>query len=273
MVEAERRFTDEKCKKIIEFKRSVCTPENGKTFVIINQKGIDPNSLDLLAREGVIALRRAKRRNMERLALACGGFAVNSADDLTPECLGFAGKVYEQTLGEEKYTFVEDCANATSCTILLKGPNEHTIAQLKDAVRDGMRAVTNAIEDEAVVPGGGAFEVAAAEALRKYAQTEVKGKVKLGVMAFADAMLVVPKALAENSGFDVPDTLIKLQEERVKTGQAIGLDVTTGEPMLPEPLGIWDNVRVKKQIIQLGTVLASQLLLVDEVLRAGRGSR
>ena len=70
------------------------------------------------------------------------------------------------------------------------------------------------------------------------------------------------------------DTLIKLQEEVTKSGGvAIGLDVTTGLPMLPEQVGIWDNFRVKKQLLSLGTVLASQLLLVDEILRAGRGTR
>jgi len=83
----------------------------------------------------------------------------------------------------------------------------------------------------------------------------------------------VPKVLAENSGFDVQDTIIKLQEERLRAGVAVGLDVTTGAPMRPEQQGVWDSLRVKKQIIQLGAVLASQLLLVDEVLRAGRGSR
>ena len=166
LVDAERRFTDEKTRKVIELKKAVCTPENGRTFVLINQKGIDPIALDMLAKEGILALRRAKRRNMERLALACGGYAVNSVDDVTPDCLGFAGKVYEQTLGEDKYTFVEDVAHPHSCTILLRGPNEHTIAQLKDAVRDGMRAVVNAIEDASLIPGAGAFEVAAAEALK-----------------------------------------------------------------------------------------------------------
>ena len=318
MIEAERKFTDEKVRKVLELKRRVCTPESGKSFVIINQKGIDPFSLDLLAKEGIIALRRAKRRNMERLSLCCGGFMVNSADDLSEDCLGFAGKVYEQTLGDDKFTFVEvrecaargarvrvracsstcararslgepdhslplcacvaqDCRAASSCTILLKGPNEHTIAQLKDAVRDGMRAVVNTIEDAAVVPGGGSFEVAASDDLKAYAVREVSGKVKLGVLAFADAMLVVPKTLAENSGFDVQETLILLQEQgaaqRAAGGGPVGLDVATGGVMNPTQLGIFDNVRVKRQIIQLGTVLASQLLLVDEVLRAGRGSR
>ena len=98
-----------------------------------------------------MALRRAKRRNMERLVLACGGEAINSVEDLSEKALGWAGVVYEHVLGEEKYTFVEEVKNPLSCTILIKGPNDHTIAQIKDAVRDGLRAVKNVIEDECVV--------------------------------------------------------------------------------------------------------------------------
>merc|ERR1712072_1117626 len=156
LVESERRFTDEKVKKIIELKKRVCTEENKKTFVIINQKGIDPPSLEMLAHENIIALRRAKRRNMERLPLAIGGVAVNSVDDLEESDLGYADVVYEQDLEEEKYTFIEGVKNAGSCTLLIMGPNEHSIAQLKDAVKDGLRAVQNTIEDSAVIPGAGA---------------------------------------------------------------------------------------------------------------------
>lgn len=270
MVEAERKFTDEKVKQIIELKKQVCSPENGHHFVIVNQKGIDPLSLDMLAKEGILALRRAKRRNMERLTLACGGMAINSTEDMTVDMLGWAGKVYEQTLGEDRYTFVEDVRHPTSCSILIKGPNEHTIAQVKDAIRDGLRAVKNTIEDESVVPGAGAFELAAHAALMEYMPL-VKGRPKLGVQAYADALLIVPKVLAENSGLDVQDTLIALQEElQNNPTQAIGLDLYTGDPMLPAQVGIWDNYRVKRQCIQLSTVLASQLLLVDEVMRAGK---
>lgn len=116
--------------QVIEFKRSVCK-DSDKTFVILNQKGIDPLSLEALAREGILALRRAKRRNMERLALACGGVAMNTFDDLTEDCLGYAGHVYEHVLGENKYTFVEECKNPMSVTILLKGPNKHSLIQMK----------------------------------------------------------------------------------------------------------------------------------------------
>merc|ERR1711971_496973 len=106
LVVAERKFIEDRVQKIIELKRKVCTPENKKTFVVINQKGVDPMSLDALAEEGIMALRRAKRRNMERLALACGGVAMNSVEELSVECLGQAGIVYEHMLGENKFTYV-----------------------------------------------------------------------------------------------------------------------------------------------------------------------
>merc|ERR1712216_914764 len=138
---------------IIELKKKVCTEENKKTFVVINQKGIDPPSLEMLAHEGIIALRRAKRRNMERLPLAAGGAAVNSVEDLDESDLGHADLVYEQTLEDDKYTFIEGVKNPHSCTILIQGSTDHAIAQMKDAVKDGLRAVQNAVEDEGVIPG------------------------------------------------------------------------------------------------------------------------
>ncbi|CAG8438105.1 12040_t:CDS:2 [Funneliformis caledonium] len=209
LVESERKFTDEKVKKIVEFKKQVCGDTN-KGFVVINQKGIDPLSLDLLCKNGILALRRAKRRNMERLQLICGGVAQNSVDDLSPEVLGYAGLIYEHTLGEEKYTFVEEVKNPKSVTILVKGPNSHTIAQINDAIRDGLRAVKNAIEDKCIVPGAGAFQVGLSAHLNKF-KSSVKGRAKMGVQAFADAMLIIPKVLSQNGGFDAQDTIVALQ--------------------------------------------------------------
>jgi len=248
-------------------KKKVCDGTD-KTFVVINQKGVDPLSLELLSREGIVALRRAKRRNMERLILACGGNAVNSVDDLTPEDLGWADEYSEFQMGDDKWTFIEGVKNPFSCTILIKGPNKHTITQLQDAVRDGLRAVKNTIEDGNVVPGAGAFQIAACAELQKY-KTSVSGRQKLGVEIFAEALLIIPKTLAKNSGFDAVDTLVKLQEEYSK-GHVVGLDLTTGEPISPEEEGIWDQYRVIRHSINSATVIASQLLLVDEIMRAGR---
>jgi len=207
---------------------------------------------------------------MERLTLACGGSPLHSVEDLDEACLGYAGKVSEVTFGDDKFTFVEDCKHAKSCTLLLQGPNSHTISQMKDAVRDGLRAVKNSIEDQAVIPGAGAFEIAAALHLRSQVLPKHKGRIKLGIEAFAEALLIIPKTLAENSGLDVQDVLLKLVEEREASELPIGLNVTSGDPMIPSEEGIWDNVRVKRQCLHLSTVLANQLLLVDEIMRAGR---
>ncbi len=266
-VESERRFTDEKVRQVIDFKRRVC--KEGETFAVINQKGIDPMALDMFAKEGIFALRRAKRRNMERLTLACGGIPVNSVEDLEADVLGWAGKIREESLGEDRYTFVEDVKAGKSCTILIRGPNKHTIEQIKDATRDGLRAVKSALEDKALVPGGGAFEVAAYRMLMRR-KGAVSGKAKLGVEAFANAMLVVPKTLAENSGLDVQESIIKIEEEQERSGEAVGLDLNSGEVFLPAAEGVWDSYTVKRQTLNLSTILASQLLLVDEVMKAGK---
>jgi len=269
LVDSERKFTDDKVRAIIGLKRKVCTEENKKTFVVINQKGIDPPSLDMLAKEGIIALRRCKRRNMERLTLACGGNALNSIEDMDESDLGFAQSVHEEVLGDDKYTFVEGVQNPQSCTILVKGPNDHTIAQMKDAVRDGLRAVTNVYNDGCVVPGAGAFEIAAHRHLEQFKET-VKGKSQLGVEAMSQALLIVPKTLAENSGFDVMDCILNAKAAHAEKKEPVGIDVMTGEPTAPSASGIWDNYCAKRQMLNLTPVLAQQLLLVDEVIRAGR---
>ncbi|KAF8345926.1 chaperonin Cpn60/TCP-1 family [Amanita rubescens] len=276
LVEAERKFVDEKVKKIVELKKRVCdqavdAKEKSKGFVVINQKGIDPLSLDILAKNGIFALRRAKRRNMERLQLVCGGTAQNSVDDLTPDVLGWAGLVYEHTLGEEKYTFVEDVKDPKSVTLLIKAPNAHTMQQIQDAFRDGLRAVKNALEDESLVPGAGAFEVACSAHLTGTVKKNAKGRVKMGVQAFADALLIIPKTLAQNGGFDVQDVVVALQDEQAE-GNIVGVDLQTGEPFDPTVEGIWDNYRVKRQMLHSASVIAINLLSTDEILRAGRSS-
>ena len=268
LVESERRFVDAKLQKIVDLKKQVCGNDPKKGFVVINQKGIDPLSLDVLVKNGILALRRAKRRNMERLQLVCGGSAQNSVDDLTPDVLGWAGLVYEHQLGEEKFTFIEEVKDPKSVTLLIKGPNQHTITQINDAVRDGLRSVYNAIVDTCVVPGAGAFQVACAAHLQseEFRRT-VKGKAKYGVAAFADALLTIPKTLAANSGHDIQEALAKMQDELAHTN-VVGLDLATGEPMDPVQEGVFDSYRVMKNSIASSTGIASNLLLCDELLKA-----
>lgn len=266
LVASERKFIDDRCRKIIELKEQVC--KQGEGFLLYNQQGIDPNSLDMLSKAGIMALRRAKRRNMERMPLCFGGYAINSVDEMTPECLGKADLVYEYVLGEEKYTFVESNKNVNSATILIKAAAKHTITQIKDAVYDGLRAVKNAIEDKALVPGAGAFEIAAYTKLISYKNT-IKDKTSFGVQAFADALTILPKTLAANSGFDQQDVMVKLVHEHTENDLIVGLDLNSGEPINPVDAGIYDNYSVKKQLIHSCSVIANRLLLVDEIMRAG----
>jgi T-complex protein 1 subunit zeta len=169
LIASERAFTDDKVRQIVDFKEKLCKGTN-KNFVIINQKGIDPPSLEILSRAGIIGIRRAKKRNGERIPLACGGKMLSSIDDMSESDMGFAKVVYEQTLGEDKYTFIEGVENPFSCTILVKGPNDYSIAQTRDAIRDGLRAVTNTIMDKCVLPGAGSFEIACSEHLHEHAR-------------------------------------------------------------------------------------------------------
>lgn len=275
LVASERRFVDEKLRKIVELKNEVCGSDPKKSFVVINQKGIDPLSLDVLVKNGILALRRAKRRNMERLQLICGGQAQNSVEDLDPSVLGWAGLVYEQTLGEEKYTFVEEVKDPKSVTLLIKGPNQHTITQISDAVRDGLRSVFNTIVDACVIPGAGSFQLAAANHLQSDAfRKTLKGKTKYGVQAFADALLIIPKTLAANSGHDIQDALAKLQDEFTEAdGAAVGLNLKIGEPMDPIQEGVFDSYRVLRNCVASSQGIASNLLLCDELLKARQMGR
>ena len=210
----------------------------------------------MLAADGIIGIRRAKRRNMERIPLACGGKGLNSIEDMTVEDLGFAKVVREVSLGDDKYTFIEGVENPFSCTILIKGPNDYSIAQTKDAIRDGLRAVQNTYNDKCVIPGAGAFEVAAHRHLENYMKEQASGKIKLGIQCFADALLVIPRTLGENSGFDCQETLLKVQEAHQKTGEAYGVDVITGEAQPVSVSHVYDNYIVKRQFFNIAPVLA-----------------
>merc|ERR1719183_2997926 len=193
---------------------------------------------------------------MTRICLACGGESINSLDMLSDvNILGFAERVEEQTLDEETYTFVEGVKNPFSCTILIKGAHKHVIEQIKDAVRDGLRAVSNAITDGYLVPGAGAFEIVAHEKLLAY-KSKVTGRAKLGVQAYADALLVIPKTLATNAGYDAQDSIIKLQEAFTDGKSTLGFDIHSGEPMDTTVAGIWDNYRVKHQMLDSAAVIA-----------------
>ena len=145
------------------------------------------------------------------------------------------------------------------------GPNPHTIHQTKDAIRDGLRAVKNTLEDGSVVPGAGAFQIALHSHLLKF-KDSVKGRVKAGITSFAEGVLVIPKTLASNGGFDPMDVIVTMQEE-YEEGHIVGVDLQSGETLDPVAEGIWDNYRVVRNMMQNASVIATNFLLVDEMMR------
>ena len=161
--------------------------------------------------------------------------------------------MYEHTLGEDVFTFIEHVKNPQSCTILVRGPNKHTIDQVKDAVQDGLRAVKNVFTDQCVIAGAGCFEAKAHNHLNRFMETYKGNAAKLGIQAFSDCLLAIPKTLAVNAGLDQTTVILNLKEKtKDANGPNLGINLKDGDLMPVQSVGIYDNYSVKKQLIQLG---------------------
>jgi len=238
--------------------------------VVFAQKGIDDLAQHFLAKAGIYTVRRVKKSDMEKLARATGGRVITSIHELTKEDLGKAGLVEERKIGDDKMTFVEQCTNPKSVSIILRGGTEHVVAELERAMNDALRVVGVAVEDKMLVPGGGAPEVELALRLRAYAST-VGGREQLAIEAFADAMEVIPKTLAENAGLDQIDSLVSLRSHHEKGVKSAGLDMNTGKPVDMLKLGVVEPLRVKTQAIQSAAEAAVMIIRIDDVIASKSG--
>lgn len=265
LIESERRFVDDKLKKIIELKNFVCG-STGKSFVIINQKGIDVLSLDVLAKNNILALRRAKRRNMERLQLACGGIAQNSCDHLTPEILGFADKVMEISLGDDKYTIVENHSKPSSVSILVKSSSRIYLKFYADAIKNALCALRAFTEEKHVVPGGGATFFRISRFLREEGSKDLSSKLEATVASFSDALNVIPRIIASNIGIDPYDSMEKMKSQQ----DPLIFDIVSRNFVECSKIELWDNVSVIRNIISSSCDLVKNLILIDEIIKAGR---
>ncbi|GKT28176.1 T-complex protein 1 subunit zeta [Aduncisulcus paluster] len=305
LVRGETDVVDARCMQIVKLKEAVCKP--GESFFVVNQDGIDLRSNEILAKHGISAVRRAKRRNMERVTRACGGFAMASAQDLISadgvpnvSCLGHADHVFVEVIGEDHFTFIEGVKDPFSCTVLLKGANKHTIFLLKDALRDGLTSVRNMLVSSKVVPGGGAFEIACSKHIHdmiRSSSTAISGRAQLGATVFADSLLVIPKILAQNSGYDPHETFVELSRkpgcgvmiggkesvrtyvEEKKEGELISLEQEVNPHTVSAPVidakeaGILDGYRVKFNMLKNTAAIVGQILLVDSIIKGGRQIR
>ena len=238
--------------------------------VLICQKGIDDIAQHFLAKEGIYAVRRAKKSDMEKLAKATGAKIVANLDGLTSKDLGYAGLVEERKIGDDKMTFITECKNPKAVSILIRGTTEHVVDELERGLHDALSVVKVALEDGKMTAGGGAAATEIAMALRDYAPT-VGGREQMAIEAFANALEVIPKTLAENAGLDPIDMMLEIRSAHKKGNKYAGINVHKGkvDDMLKN--NVIEPLRVSMQEIDASSEAATMILRIDDVIAAKGG--
>ena len=239
--------------------------------VVFTTKGIDDIAQYWLAKAGIMAVRRVKRSDIEKLVKATGARLVTNIEDIKPEDLGFAGLVEERRVGDEKMVFIEQCKNPKAVSIVIRGGFERLVDEAERNLIDALSVVADVIEDPYVVPGGGAIEIEAAKIARQLA-AKVGGREQYAIEAFANAMEVIPKVLAENAGLDAIDVLTELRHthESKEDGWKYGIDVFSGKVADMITLNIIEPLYVKIQALKAAVEAAAMILRIDEVIAASK---
>ncbi len=238
--------------------------------VVVCQKGIDDLAQHFLAKKGIYAIRRAKQSDLSALARATGGKVVTKLDDLSASDLGNAGVVEQVKVGDEEMTYVKECKNPKSVTMLVRGGTEHVVDEVKRAMEDAIGDVAASLKNGKVVAGAGAPEVELAKQLRKYADS-LSGREQLAVQAFANSVEIIPRTLAENAGIDPIDILTELKAEHDKGNKWAGIDVFKGKAVDAWKAGVIEPLKIKTQAISSAAEVAVMILRIDDVI-AGTGS-
>ncbi|MEM2461458.1 MAG: thermosome subunit beta, partial [Archaeoglobaceae archaeon] len=235
--------------------------------VVFCQKGIDDLAQYYLAKAGILAVRRVKKSDIEKIAKATGARILTDLREISPSDLGEAELVEERKVGDEKMVFIEGCKNPKAVTILVRGGTEHVVDEIARGIEDGIRVVGCAIEDGKVVAGAGAPEMELSLRLKQWAPS-VGGREQLAIEAFASALEVIPRTLAENAGIDPIDVIVNLKSAHEKGEKYAGVDVETGKVVDMKERGVIEPLRVKTQAIQSATEVAVMILRVDDVIAA-----
>lgn len=237
--------------------------------VVFCQKGIDDVAQHFLAKEGIFAVRRVSESDMKRLARATGAKIVSSLDDLSEKDLGFAQIVEERKIAGEAYTFVMKCKNPKAVTIFIRGGTEHVVDEIERAVDDAIGNMKAVIETRQVVAGGGAPESEVAKELRKYAE-KLSGREQLAVRAFADALEIIPRTLAENAGLDPIDIMAELRAQHEQGKIWSGVNVNEGKVSDMLKQEVIEPLKIKVQAIKSAAEAAIMILRIDDVIAAGK---
>jgi thermosome len=246
--------------------------KSGATAVF-TQKGIDDVAQHYLAKAGIVAVRRVKKSDLEKLARATGAKIVTSLDDINGKDLGFAGMVEERKVGGEMMVFVEKCKDPKSVAIFVRGGTQQVVDETERAVTDVLGALSAAIKDGKCVVGGGSIEIDLANKLRSYSN-DVGSREQLAIQKFADALEVIPKTLAESAGMDPVETLVQLRSKhKGKDGSIYGVDIIRNIIGDMDKNGIFEPSKVKMQAINSASEAAEIILRIDDMISSRSKSR
>ncbi|MBI2508379.1 TCP-1/cpn60 chaperonin family protein [Candidatus Woesearchaeota archaeon] len=240
--------------------------------VVICQKGIDDVAQYLLSEKGIYAIRRVKESDMGRLAKATGGKVVSNLNALKPDKIGKAGKVEEIKIGDDEMTYISECENPKSVTLLVKGGTKHVVDEVERAVTDALGDIVASLKVGKVVGGAGAIEVEVARGLREYSN-KLSGREQLAVLAFADAVEVIPRTLAENAGLDPIDVLTELKAAHDSGKKWAGIDVFSGKVQDSWNNGVIEPLKIKTQAVKSASEVAELILRIDDIIASGGNSK
>lgn len=240
--------------------------------IVFCQKGIDDVAQHFLSKEGVMAVRRVKKSDMENLARATGAKIVTNIKDLESKDLGYAGIVEERKIAGDDMIFVEKCKDPKAVTVLVRGGTEHVVDEAERSLHDAIGVVASSLEDKKIVLGGGCIEIELSMALDDYAKT-VGGREQLAISSFAKALEVVPRTLAESAGMDPIDTLVGLKAKHQKSHRTYGIDVLHNKLEDMNKLNVLEPARIKEQAISSASEVAEMVLRIDDIISSsGKGS-
>lgn len=234
--------------------------------VLFCQKGIDDMAEHYLNKAGIMAYKRVKKSDMERIQKATDAKLVTDIEDLDADSLGFAGHVYTNKIFDHNLTFIEECENPKATSIVLRGSTRYVTEQLNRALDDALGVVAATIEEGKVLVGGGACEIELIKQLRDYGDS-VKGREQLPILAYANALEVIPRTLIENAGLDTINLIADLKAAHQDSAY-MGINVFEGKVVDMNEEGVLEPLRVKIQALQSSGEAAEMILRIDDMIAA-----
>ncbi|KAK3177660.1 T-complex protein 1 subunit eta [Lecanicillium sp. MT-2017a] len=234
--------------------------------VVLSKLPIGDLATQYFADRDVFCAGRVSSEDMERVVQATGAVTQSTCSDILPEHLGTCGVFEERQIGGERFNFFEECPEAKTCTLVLRGGAEQFIAEVERSLHDAIMIVKRAIKSHMIVGGGGAVEMELSAYLHQYADT-IKTKEQAIVKAFAKALEIVPRQLCDNAGFDATDILNRLRVEhrRGKTWAGVDFDTEGIADMMDR--FVWEPALIKVNALQAATEASCLILGVDETIR------